>query len=272
MGISAKIVLDSVSEAGARITTMQLKMPRFILAQFNTHRIFSRNASSSRAKPTKTLVSEIRQNPVMPVHYGQNQRGMQADQEVEQEKAKVAEFLIQEHMQRALSLAESLAGLGIHKQLVNRYIEPWMTADVVVTATDFEHFFCLRRDHSAQPEIQQLANQMAQAMQVSTPEELALGEWHLPYIKPEEAAIGDLETRQAISVARCARVSYSRHDGSTASVPEDLALYNRLYQAKHMSPFEHQAYALNNAHKMVGNFKGWGQFRKQLGEEFLGGR
>lgn len=270
--ISAKIVLDSVSEAGARITTMQLKMPRFILAQFNTHRIFSRNASSSRAKPTKTLVSEISQSPVFPSHYGRNQKGMQAEEEVDNEKALIAEFLIKEHMQRALSLAESLAGLGIHKQVVNRYIEPWMTSDVVVTATHFNHFFALRCHHAAQPEIQKLAQEMERAYMASKPQRLALGEWHLPYVRSEDGISDDLETKQAVSVARCARVSYSRHDGSRASVAEDIALYQRLYESKHLSPFEHQAYALNNAHKLVGNFKGWGQFRKQLSGEFINGR
>ena len=66
MTISAKVVEDSISEAGKRITTLQLRMPKFILAEFNTHRVFSRSTASSRAIPTAKLIEMVRTNPLIP--------------------------------------------------------------------------------------------------------------------------------------------------------------------------------------------------------------
>jgi hypothetical protein len=43
-----------------------------------------------------------------------------------------------------------------------------------------------------------------------------------------------------ISVARCAAVSYERQ-GTQKTIEEYVALYDRLLQSGHMSPFEHQA-------------------------------
>src|SRR5574343_1707715 len=81
MNISAIIVADSIGTNEKRITTMQLKFHRFILPEFNTHRMFSRNASSSRAIPTAKLIEQVRNNPVMPVFRGKHQKGMQAKEE-----------------------------------------------------------------------------------------------------------------------------------------------------------------------------------------------
>ena len=49
--IEAKIVADSINPQGDRITTYLLTFPRFILAELNTHRVFSKNSASSRAIP-----------------------------------------------------------------------------------------------------------------------------------------------------------------------------------------------------------------------------
>ena len=44
--VNAKVVADSVSEAGDRLTTMVVTLPRSALAELNTHRAFSRNSAS----------------------------------------------------------------------------------------------------------------------------------------------------------------------------------------------------------------------------------
>ena len=51
--IEAKIIADSLSEAGKRIVTFELQYQRFIHGEVMTHRLFSRNAMSSRAIPVK---------------------------------------------------------------------------------------------------------------------------------------------------------------------------------------------------------------------------
>ena len=53
MAYHAEVLIDSVNPAGQRLTTFVLRFPRFVLSEFNTHRMFSRNASSSRAIPTR---------------------------------------------------------------------------------------------------------------------------------------------------------------------------------------------------------------------------
>ena len=88
--INAKIVADSMSPEGVRLTTLQLRYPRFILAEFNTHRVFSRNSSSSRAIPVKKMLEQVQTDPAMPVWWGKNQPGMQAREELEYFKPHVS--------------------------------------------------------------------------------------------------------------------------------------------------------------------------------------
>lgn len=109
------------------------------------------------------------------------------------------------------------------------------------------------------------------------------GEWHLPYVYPNELVVADAEDfRQAteherakLSTARCARVSYLTHDG-LRDVNADLALHDKLLASGHMSPFEHAAKVLpGRAHMpFYGNFRSpWIQYRKMLpGESVFRGR
>lgn len=278
MAIEAKVICDSISPTKARITTMQLRYPRFIHSEFMTHRVFSRNASSSRAIPAQKMIDSIAEDPALPIHFGLNQRGMQAYEEADKFTADAALEVIRSMLDAVVDGCETLKGLGIHKQVVNRYLEPWSHISVVVTATDWDNFFALRYHHAAQPEIRELAKQMYEAMQSSTPTPLDFGEWHLPYIKDEERyAPGhhsfkkpkNLEDLLRASTARCARVSYLTHDKKEPSLEADLGLYERLYAEKHLSPFEHQATPLTNPSDYSGNFMGWLQYRKTIkGESY----
>ena len=60
MGYSARVLLDSVSPGGVRLVTMEVRYPRFIHAEFMTHRMFSRNAGSSRALPIRKMIAAVR--------------------------------------------------------------------------------------------------------------------------------------------------------------------------------------------------------------------
>lgn len=77
----AKIAADSVGEHAPQLTTMLVRMPRCILAEFNTHRMFSRNAASSRAIPVVKLIERVMTDPFAPLYWDKNQKGMQASEE-----------------------------------------------------------------------------------------------------------------------------------------------------------------------------------------------
>lgn len=264
--IKAQVVADTVWN-GKRITTLQLKMPRFILAQFNTHRMFSRSTASSRAIPTAKLLDMVRTEYVRPVFWGKNQAGMQAKEELEAGNKQLAMNEWQIAALNAANSAENLLKLGVHKQIANRILEPFMWAETIVTATEWDNFFNLRLHEDSQPEIQELARWMAKCLKEvldnSKPTKSTI---HLPYITFEEMEdfVEGLVTTDSdsintelykyfvpISAARCARVSYLNHDQSNPVIEKDLATADKLISAGHWSPFEHQARAVQQSQVIV---------------------
>jgi len=258
--ISAKILLDSKSPMGSRITTFQLKFHRFILSEFNTHRMFSRNAASSRAIPTKKMLDQLRLDPAIPVKWGKNQPGMSATEELSPvEQSLCLDAWLRARDNAIATVTALLETVPLHKQVINRLLEPWMWSHVIMTVTDHPtqlgNFFSLRTDGNApQPEMFQLATIMQDAYKASEPTLLHFGEWHLPLIKPADLLTMGQQTALMCSAARCARVSYLNHDGTEPNVEKDIELFNQLYGSRHMSPFEHQA---EPAAGWWANFKGW---------------
>ena len=267
MPYQADVLLDSVSPAGHRLTTFVLRFPRFVLPEFNTHRMFSRNASSSRAIPTTKLMQQLREDPVEPVAWGRNQAGMQAREELSAEESRAAAAVWHDARESALRHAEQLRALGVHKQIVNRVLEPWMWASVIVSSTTYDNFFTLRCHPDAQPEIKRLADLMRAAYEASAPVNVASGGWHLPFIDgPDDRAL-PLDVQKQVSVARAARVSYLNHAGAR-DVDADLVLHQRLLDAGHWSPFEHVAMA-TDGHQPFNNFVGWQAYRWQMERDRL---
>ena len=245
MTISAKIILDSTDiTLKHRITTWAVTYPRFIHAEMLTHRIFSRNASSSRAIPVLKQLARIEADPAMPIEWGLNQPGMQAGEELTPEQQELARSLWLEGCRYAVDVSRRLAALNVHKQIANRVAEAFSHITVIVTATEWANFFNLRHHPMAQPEFRALAEAMAPLYRDSVPRVMSRGEWHLPFVTfDDEVLCPDLLTLIKCSAARCARVSYLNHDGSTPSIAKDLELYDRLVGGKplHASPVEHQA-------------------------------
>jgi thymidylate synthase ThyX len=271
--IKAKVIEDSISQLGHRLTTLQLMYPRFILPEFNTHRMFSRNASSSRAIPVAKVIEQVKNSPAAPIHWGANQPGMQAHIEVPEDvKVQVKELWLKA-AQNAADITEQMNSLGLHKQVANRILEPFVHISVIVTATEWANFFELRDHEDAQPEIKALAqaikNSMAHSLPVlrdATKPQAKESNWHLPYVTNEERfTINSPMTLAKISAARCARVSYLTHDGQSPNIEKDLALYERLVGSVplHASPVEHQACPLSTS-SFNKNFKGWYQFRTTI--------
>lgn len=279
--IEAKVIEDSISETGKRITTLQVKFHRFILPEFNTHRVFSRNFSSSRAIPTKTLLKQVSEEPAMPVHWGKNQPGMQANEELDALTQRSAKASWIEGAKESCLRASLMSEMGVHKQIVNRTIEPYLWAHGVVTSTEWDNWFSLRAHEDAQPEIHELALRMREAMENSIPEILEIGQWHLPYINDIDRLTLDDKILRKVSAARCCRVSYLKHDGSSPDISDDLALFERLAGSVplHASPLEHQATPDSYAQYVDGhfdnydewgNFKEWRQHRKMWEKEIYG--
>lgn len=273
MTISAKIVADSVAPHGGRITTLQLRYQRFIHAEFLTHREFSRNASSSRAIPVAKLIEAVERDPARPIHWGKNQPGMQAVEQLNDEDRLLALGHWDRALRDAVHHARNLALLGVAKQVVNRILEPFAHIDVVVTSTSFRNFLTLRDHPDAQPEIRELARAMRNVLDSSVPTELDVGQWHTPYVTNQEYAMFETEngdnTVLKISAARCARVSYLKHDQTSPSIEDDLKLYERLVggNPKHASPTEHQATPLGDrfdGQRRCRNFVGWWQYRASV--------
>lgn len=283
----AKIILDSISPADCRLTTFEVTYPRIVHAELMTHRMFSRNAASSRAIPVEKMIAAVQEDPFVPVWWGKNQSGMQAAEELVGQERVWAENLWMEARDEAVHKVKQMVGLqsctgfgtdnriSLHKQIANRLLEPWMWITVIITASDYGNFFAQRCDPMAQPEIQKIAYMMRDLYYANEPAPVGLSYWHMPYVvgfdlvELAKSKMGySLEDMQAISVARCARVSYLTHSG--ISDPEaDLALYkDKLLKGGHWSPFEHVAYPALDPTIRSGNLIGWHQLRKEYVNEF----
>lgn len=262
--ITAKIIADSTCSNGKRITTFELEYPRFIHAEFMTHRMISKNAASSRAIPVETMVKHVIDNPAMPVYWGKNQSGMSAKEALDPLEEIAAKDIWLAARNNAVTHALHLVDLGLHKQIANRILEPWTHIKVVATATEWDNFFHLRRHPAAQPEIQALANTMWDVYSRNKPEYLYDGEYHLPYVTNEEMdRYSDISDCVKLSASLCAQVSYRKAD---ESLEKAKMIYDRLVgqTPKHSSPFEHQATPSILASERSGNFNGWLQYRQQL--------
>lgn len=242
------VVADSLYRT--RITTLECYYPRIIHGEVMTHRVFSRNAQSSRACPTV----KITEQPVFtPDAWTRNKPGMSADRVLTGAAADEATRVWHEMYEAVRAGTERLAELGVHKQHANRAIEPWQYIRVLITSTEWDNFLTLRDAPDAQPEIQDLARKIKAALAGSTPQRTSM---HLPYSEPEML----LHEAPAVCAARCARVSYGAFDGAR-DAKKDLALAQRLWQSGHMSPFEHVAFGFIDGHR---NLHGWRSFREEL--------
>lgn len=272
---NAKVIADSISPTGQRLITLEVEMHRFVLAEFNTHRAFSRNSASSRAIPYPKMRAKALENTAYPVSWPAEQKGMQGGAELDSASIKDAMLDWEAAAENAVFTADRLHELGVHKSVINRLLEPFIPHKAIVSATDYDNFFVQRLHKDAQPEIHQLAIAMINAIDGSTPTELGYNEWHMPYAPSEDEVLTNkqnqfespVQAQLAVSVARCARVSYETHDG-VRDVEKDYELYFRLKDHKpaHASPFEHVATPVaKNTFSVTGNFTGYEQLRGRLG-------
>lgn len=263
--ISARIVADSVAPCGKRLTTFVVTFNRWILAELNTHRMLSRNSASSRAIPTWKILTNVLHSPAMPVEWGRNQAGMQSRRLLRPSAVWIASVVWLLACYTSCLLSWVLSKIGVHKQLANRLTEPFQYITTIVSSTEWENFFALRASSEAQPEFRELAKAMLREYLKSTPRQLKVGEWHVPFgDKYVSEGLSEAQLLK-IATARCARVSYLNFEGDIDH-EKDYKLHDRLVSQGHFSPTEHCARAEGTPIRS-GNFIGFTQYRKLLPNE-----
>ena len=263
--ITAKVIADSISPSGNRITTFEIEYPRFILSELNTHKMLEKNSSSSRAIPIIKMIEQIETNGATPLYWGKTKSGMQAGEEVVGNDLSVIQYLWDLARSNAVASADILSQMGLHKQTSNRLLEPFQMMKTVVTGTDWDNFFNLRIHPDSQPEFCMLAYKMYMAMKESTPVKLVAGQWHLPFVHTFISKEGvqyysdginplsggkqlSLEEAIRVSASCCAQTSYRKSDDSLEKADK---IFDMLIKADvlHASPFGHLATPVGPTHR-----------------------
>jgi hypothetical protein len=261
---------DSLGPHGIRLTTLEITFPRPYLAEFNTHRMLSRNSESSRAIPTEKQIERVKQNPYIP-EFRERVKGMGGGQPLKGAARTRAQGAWLDARDAAVEAATAL--LKVAKDDANRVLEPFVWHTAIVSATDWDNFFNLRDHEAAALPMQRIARLMKEAMWASTPRHVGYGEWHLPLVDPFEADLANLwsDFGATVSAGRCARSSYSNHM-DPESPNDSHARWEKLSQAGHWSPGEHPAECVPEDTENLGNFRGWQQLRKHyVGEDVFHG-
>ena len=297
--MQVEIILASKSPNQPTIYTIRMRYPRIIHGEIMTHRLFSRNARSSRAVPVKTMLLECASMPFVPWHWGKNQKGMQADEECNEPIQMWCQGIHFDNVTReeawleardaSVEVAKALMEAGYHKQIPNRLLEPFSWIDTLITSTDWDNFLWLRDHGDAEPHLIDLARLVKVAIEEAEVQDIMPGSWHQPYTTDDDFdealalfdEFGDdaEEWLNKISAARCARISYKPFDGD-ASYERELERYDMLVSSDrvHASPTEHQAtpdkrVEPHNPYEgrsyweksdLHGNFDGWIQARKLI--------
>lgn len=284
-GVSAEVVEHSISEAGHKVVTVSLKYGLFVHAEFLRHRTLTRCVKSNRAIPMKVIRREVLNDPYVPVFFGQNKAGMVAN--VESSSPRLSKFLWKSARIPACGMHWLMEKVGVHKEVTNRILNPWQWIRETVTATNLDGLYTLRLHEDAQRDIQEIVRVMKEAIDSTEPTLLKHGEYHTPYVdKFRDKTSGEmryfdnglgyeLTVEEAIkcSAARCARSSYDKHDGTTATKEVDIPLYEQLIESEpsHESPTEHVCTPIvmggmathtdMECNHYSGNFKWWAQWR-----------
>ena len=293
--ITAKSILASRhAQTGDRLDTLLLRYPRCIHAELMTHRVFSRNAASSRAIPVDKMIQSVLDDPFVPLHWGRNQKGMQATEETnapvvlrappEEDSDGAFLFPTMEYIREgawlaardeAVRFARAFSHAGYHKQIVNRLLEPFMHITVLVSSTNWTNFLALRDHEDAEPHIRILAQRVREALDGAEVRVLEPGDWHLPFADTHDAVL-PRDSLIKLSVACCASTSYKTVDGFDMTLERAFEIFDKLAGSVplHASPFEHVAQAdvleefSGMLHwtlpKLHGNFVGFKQYRKMI--------
>lgn len=280
--VQSNLIQASMSDmTGAFLYTFQWDYPRFIHAEIMTHRVFSRNAGSSRAIPVMTAVDLARDHMVVP-SFKKNKPGMQPGDMLSAEDLDKAQSIWRNCAQNCIEAAQELNDLKVHKQWANRMLEWFSPIRIVVTATEWDNFLWLRNDFEAQDEIALLAEQVEQQLRDATPFVVPFNHAHVPYVDRRYNNYGEvmysvdgveltINDALMVSASVCGQMSYRKADTSLKKARD---LFERFMESRrvHASPTEHQAIASHEAMthstfdgaQWSANFRGWSQFRHMI--------
>lgn len=246
--MKVKLLADSISPKGHRVTSIYAYYPRYIHSELLTHRVFSRNSSSSRAMRLKD------QEIWIPTFY-EDGPGMQTKVLCKDQGWRRAKWI--EAYYTTLQTARSLQ---CHHSVANRLIEPFTFIHTIITATEWENFFKLRCHPDAEVSMQQLAGMIKEVIDQSTPVER---HWHCAFYSGEtEPSTDDM----LLAAAKCARISYAVDlESYPFTADEDRKLYGKLVKNGHASPFEHGGKMEGMWPGKVKNQEGWVTLRSHLG-------
>jgi hypothetical protein len=206
--------------------------PKCLLAEFNTHRMLSRNWESSRARPVGTVISQVMLDPYIPKFTG-TAKGMQGI-ELSDVLADRALYRWLNARDNAVTQAQEMIAIGIHKQDANRLLEPWMKVSGIVTGTEWNNLYNLRNHPHAQPAFCEFAAEMQRLDNATLAKPISIGEWYKPWP----------ELNLAANTCKAASISYANH--AKDRTDEDyLRIHDDLIDANpiHFSPTEHCAIA-----------------------------
>lgn len=297
--IIARMVKDSINSSGVRLRTFELEYPRFIHSELLTHRVLSKNSSSTRAIPVKRAIEIVQENTAMPIHWGENNPGMQSRQELDEQRkteARKSWIEVRDVVIQHVRTMSDPTGINGHKQWAGRPLETFSFIKVVLTGTELGNLWHLRDHPDAQPEFRELVRIMQQVSKQSIAQNLVAGQWHLPYIDLIDGKYyvsGEqvsLDVAKKVSASCCAQVSYRRLDESIEKAQE---IFEMLHvgddsgQPAHASPLEHQATPMDSysipfspqtwqpgvthvrkdGSLWSGNLRGWIQHRQLIANE-----
>lgn len=262
----AKVIADSITEGGHRLTTVEALCWRPVLAEQNTHRVLSRNSASSRAIPIGKNLDRFRDDPMLPAEWGAERPGMQQGPPLEglaladahalwgdlhDYTAERIQQYLDEHPLKDENGKDIEGATRLHKGLLNRWLEVGLQQVQIISGTQWDGYFWQRCHEDADANIRLMAEAIQEAIAASEPRVLAEGEWHLPYFgesgngfvddwercldhamadNPDVTDAADpvvVGLARKISAGRCARVSHMNQAGRR-DIADDLRLYERL--------------------------------------------
>lgn len=145
--IKSEIVAHSLSPQGDELISVLCTFPRIILAEVNTHRMLSKNTSSSRAIPFKKMLEAIDVNPFVPIAWQKEHSGMQGTEyHTDEYIVKELESMWVDAKDSAVHMAETIGNEDVTKQICNRLLEPFMWTTMLITGSreGWDNFFHLR--------------------------------------------------------------------------------------------------------------------------------
>lgn len=145
--ISAEIVAHSINKQGDELISLLVTFPRIILAEVNTHRMLSKNTSSSRAIPFAKMVESVKNDPFIPIAWQKEHKGMQGTEYLDESHSYQAKLTWLAARDLAIEQAIDLSVIiRATKQLANRLLEPFMWTTMLITGpkSGWDNFFRLR--------------------------------------------------------------------------------------------------------------------------------